>query len=147
MSNKVSAHASVRFFHKTLDPIDVTRLLKLPPDSMYRAGEPKLIRTTKGKIIEGPDWTSGFWTISSKLWVDSPKLKVHIEWLLNELEPKAEGIAQLLEQGINADFFCYSIGPNIDPPDIPKMLHQRADKLGLRIDIDHYRFDETSASV
>jgi len=138
INKKLRVYASVRFFESELNPMEVTRLLKLPPDKTYRKGEPHLIRTTKGKVLEYPARTMGFWSMSSKQWVNSPNLTTHIKWILDELEPKAENIALLLEQGIKADIYCYSSSDNDNLPNIPKTLMQRANILELPIDIEHY---------
>jgi hypothetical protein len=78
------------------------------------------------------------WSMSSREAVRSPRLSVHIEWLLSELEPKADAIRELHRRGFAADIFCYSAGTNQRPPAIPRSLRARAQALGLRIDIDRY---------
>jgi hypothetical protein len=76
--------------------------------------------------------------MSSKAWVDSPRLAVHIEWLLAELEPKAAEVRALVASGVEGDIFCYSLGRSTRAPSIPRRLRERAAALGLTIDIDHY---------
>src|SRR6185369_17113459 len=82
------AHAAVRFFGDSLDPLVVTQTLRLPPDRTARVGEPRLSRTKSGKVIEQPEHRSGMWLMSSVDCVSSTKLATHIEWLLGELEPR-----------------------------------------------------------
>lgn len=77
--------------------------------------------------------------MSSEAWVDSPRLETHLRWLLSELEPRAVEIGVLLSSGVEADFFCFSSGSSESPPALPRSIRDRADALGIRIDIDHYR--------
>jgi hypothetical protein len=65
-------------------------------------------------------------------------LATHIEWLLKELEPKAAQVRTLIASGVSGDIFCYSSGKAERPPQIPKDLRERAEALGLLIEIDHY---------
>ena len=76
--------------------------------------------------------------MASKKWVQSPRLAVHIEWLLDELEPKADAIRSLLAEGIEADFFCFSSGSTTEPPSLPHAVRDRAAALRIEIVIDHY---------
>jgi len=135
----VRAYASVRFAAVDLDPLDVTLRLKLPPDHTHRRGEPRLRRARRtGQVRESSPYPDGMWTMSSKEWVDSPRLAVHIEWLLAELEPMAADVRRLIASGVEGDIFCYSLGRSARAPAIPRRLRERAAALGLTIDIDHY---------
>jgi hypothetical protein len=80
--------------------------------------------------------------MSSEKWVQSPRLAVHIEWLLRELEPKADAIRSLLAAGVSADFFCFSSGTTATPPSLPRGIRERAASLGIEIIIDHYDLSE-----
>jgi hypothetical protein len=74
-----------------------------------------------------------------KEWVNSPRLAIHLEWLLNQLEPKRDAIATLLDSGGSiADFFCFSSGTTRIPPSVPRTIRDRAKRLGIEIVIDHY---------
>ena len=77
--------------------------------------------------------------MSSESWVESPRLETHLDWLLSQLELRVDDIRDLLSSGINADFFCFLSGSSESPPSLPKAIHDRADALGIRIEIDHYR--------
>ena len=76
--------------------------------------------------------------MSSERWVDSPRLHIHLIWLLEQLEPHRTAIAKILAAGVSADFFCYSCGSTTTPPAIPRSVRDRADALGFKIEIDHY---------
>ncbi|HKQ49544.1 MAG TPA: DUF4279 domain-containing protein [Phycisphaerae bacterium] len=132
------AHASVRFYGSALDPLTVKLALRLPADRTHRDGEPRLGRTRKGKVMEYSPYRGGMWAMTSERWVKSPRLSVHLEWLLSQLEPKAKAIAALRREGVNIDFFCFSSGSTPHPPSLPRTIRQRATALGIRIDIDHY---------
>lgn len=140
MSRRVytKAHASARIWGGSVDPLEVSRALRIPPDYTHRAGEPRLRRDGKGTIVEGPDWPHGMWSFSSEKWVQSPQLHRHLVWMLDQLECKAEQIAALLTAGAKADLYCYTCGATPNPPQLPQRLHARAAALGMSIGIDHY---------
>lgn len=134
------AYASVRFSGE--NPLIVTRALRLPADHIHRDGEPRLRRVKSGQVNEYSPYRGGMWSMSSEMWVQSPRLAVHIEWLLRELEPKADAIRSLLADGVEADFFCYSSGSTTEPPSLPRAVRDRAAALGIEIGVDHYRTSE-----
>lgn len=100
------AYASVRFWADNLDPLKITLALRLPPDHTHRDGEPRLQRVKSGQVKEYAPYRGGMWSMSSKNCVQSPRLAVHLEWLLRELEPMADVVRSLLADGIQSDFFC-----------------------------------------
>ena len=135
------AHASVRFFGDDLDPLDVTLALGIPPDHQHRRGEPRLSRARDGTVRRASDYSAGMWSMSSREWVDSPRLEVHLDWLLGQLEPLRAQVETLLAADTKADFFCYSAGKTDQPPSVPTSVRERADSLGIDIKIDHYNID------
>lgn len=132
------AHVAVRFFGESFDPLVATQTLRLPPDHAHRAGEPRLYRTKAGRIVEHPVRRSGMWSMSSREIVRSAKLATHIEWMLGQLEPRADAVRSLLSGGVSGDLFAFSSGCTAVPPPVPRQLRQRALALGLEIVIDHY---------
>jgi hypothetical protein len=132
------AYASVRFIGDSLDPLTVTLALRIPADHTHRHGEPHLVRTHKGVVTEYSPYSHGMWSMSSESRVHSPRLAVHLEWLIAQLEPKKDAIASLLRGGIHANFFCYSAGSTSVPPSLPRVLRTRAESLNIEILIDHY---------
>lgn len=133
------AYASVRFAAEDLDPLHVTQQLRLPADHTHRRDEPRLSRSIRtGRVSEYAPYSQGMWSMSSRDWVNSPRLATHIEWLLQELEPKSAEVHSLLASGVSGDIFCYSRGRTVQSPAIPKELRARAMALGLSIALDHY---------
>lgn len=133
-----STYASVRIYGAGLDPLTVTQILRLPPDHTHRTGEPRIRRMKSGEVREFSPYRQGMWGMSSKDWVASTRLDDHLVWLLDQLEPRAVGVAELLAQGITVNFFCYSSGNTATPPSISETVRNRAVALGIEIDIDHY---------
>lgn len=136
------AYASVGFHAAWLDPLYVTKALRLPPDETFRRGEPRLMRASNGRVIEHAPYDHGFWGMSSKEWVDSPRVSTHIEWILSELKPSADEVRNLADMVETARILCYSSGTTEAPQSYPKALDERASALGLFIEIDHYFFEE-----
>src|SRR5262245_42055319 len=124
------AYASVRFYSPSLDPLDVTLALRLPATFVCRRGEPRLGRNGRtGKVREYAPYSAGMWSMSSEKWVNSPRLQVHLAWLLDQLEPKATAIGKLFAAGVEADFFCFSSGYTKLPPALPRAVRGRAERL------------------
>lgn len=132
----------MRFSGEKLDPLTVTLALRLPADHIHRDGEPRLRRVKSGQVKEFAAYRGGMWSMSSEKWVQSPRLAVHLEWLLHELEPKAGAIRSLLADGMEADFFCFSSGSTTEPPSLSRAVRDRAAALGIEIVIDHYDTSE-----
>ena len=76
--------------------------------------------------------------MSSREWVSSHQLDVHVTWLLDQLEERKEALRLLLVGGVHADIFCYSLGADEQKPELPARTVARAHALGLEIEIDHY---------
>jgi hypothetical protein len=125
-----------------LDPLAVTKALRLPPDHQHRDGEPRLVRTRAGIVKETVIYHGGQWSMSSKGHVDSPRLETHLDWLLKQLEPHAETIAAFQANGTRTNFFCFTLGTSPDPPSLPRSLRDPAARLGIDIEIDHYADNE-----
>jgi len=132
------AYASVRFTSPSLDPLIVTKVLRLPPDHQHRHGEPRLTRLSNGNIQEHAYYREGLWSMSSERCVESPRLETHLDWLLSQLEPRADAIQTIISNGATVDFFCYSLGSSESPPSLPRTIKERAESLGIKIEIDHY---------
>lgn len=143
----VKAHASLRISADDLDPSEVTRHLRLPPDHVHRRGDLNIGRSSKGKVIEYAPYASGLWSMSSEKWVESPRVETHIRWLLDQIAPSAEALARLLHGGADGDIFCYSTGRTSTPPAVPKELRDRAAALGLRVGVDHYPMADADPGV
>jgi len=76
--------------------------------------------------------------MSSKTWVNSPQLDVHVTWLLDQLEERKDALHRLLAGDVRADIFCYSFSVDSRPPGLPKTTLARADALGIQVEVDHY---------
>ena len=137
----VRSHASIRVWGANLDPLVVINLLRLPYDHIHRSGGPRIRRRRDGTVHEYAPYRHGMWSMGSERWVNSNDLNAHLIWLLEELEPKAQQIQELIESGNSVDFFCFSEGYSASAPVIPKGTVDRAVALGIKIDIDHYEHD------
>lgn len=132
------AFASFRVMGEKVDPLSVTLALRMPPDATHRNGELRFKRTKKGMVMEYGPYRCGMWSMSSEPWVNSPRLAIHLEWLLDQLEPRAEALEAFRMGGAKTDFFCYSSGTVLGPPSLPRSVRKRAATLGILIEIDHY---------
>jgi hypothetical protein len=134
----IAAYASLRLYSEGLDPFEITARLELPPDHIHRNGNHRITRTKKGEVKIYAAFTAGMWSMSSKKWVKSHRLETHIRWILEQIQPKAEIVKEILASGVTGDVFCYSFGKTIIPPPVPRVLQEELERLGLKLDIDHY---------
>ena len=130
------AFATLRFSAEFLNPADVTRAIWLPPDHVHRKGE--LVRT-KGKAKTRDKHREGLWTLSSEGCVNVPELDTNVRWLLGLLEPRAEAVAGLLAQGVNAVIWCHSRGSTGKAPSLSREVRKRVEALGIAIEGEHFR--------
>jgi hypothetical protein len=107
------------------------------PDKQHRIGEPRLTRSPNGVVNEYTPYNAGVWAMSSEQSVDSPRLETHLKWLLDELEPRIDAMGLAIND-LNIDFFCFSMGASASPPSIPRAILERANRLGIRIETNHY---------
>jgi len=133
----VEAYAILRLFAEDVDPSEVTRALMLPPDYAHRRGDLRIDRTKKGKVQVCSAPSAGMWSMSSESWVTSPRLQVHIQWILDQIEPKAEALAAVLARGVTGDVYCCSFGRSASPAPGPRSLRNRLGELGLSLQISH----------
>ena len=135
------AYGSARFAAPTLDPLQVTKALRLPADFQNRPGEPRFRRTRKGRVIQQGSIPFGCGRCPQRNGSTRRRLETHLKWLLQELEPRAESI-QLLRMRIpelQTDLFCFSRGTTPHLPSLPRALvAERAEQLGFPVGIDHY---------
>ena len=81
--------AEASLFHKDLDPLTVTELLKLEPDDSWVRG----VVNSYGTPLD-----YGCWLISSKLHVASLNLGEHLGWLLDQLEERDDMLSRIKER-------------------------------------------------
>jgi hypothetical protein len=111
------AYASFRVYHDNLDPAAVTRDLGIQPSD----------------VVEG--WA---WILSTEAAVSSRDIRRHLDWLIDQLEPRHEVIRSLQSAGCRMDVFCYwrwtgQGGPTISP----RNMHGLG-LLGIELGFDIY---------
>jgi hypothetical protein len=126
--NCARTHASFRLAGSELIVADVTRRLGLKPQFTAEKGELRSAR--RGEPIRQP---TGIWSISSENALETTSIERHLRFLLSELEPVSEALAEVVEsQGLDADFFCYWLsatghgGPEVTPETLRQIADLRA---------------------
>jgi hypothetical protein len=126
-------HATLRMYHEDLDPDAVSRELGLAPERAFRRGEhhsrtaPHLVRRFGG------------WFLTSRGAVDSKDVRRHLDWLLDQLEPRSDALRRLQGAGFRMDVSCYWVssfghgGPALSP----RLMRRLAD-LNLDVWFDVY---------
>jgi hypothetical protein len=101
-ANTSRTWATFRVWGRTLNPNDISRRLELVPSEAFKAGDPR------GSSGNNGAWRHGYWSLSSRDQLSSSDLQLHIEWLLDQLEPAREEIKTLiLSSELQADIFCF----------------------------------------
>jgi len=134
----LDARAALRLMSDDLDPSEVTRMLELPPDRAHRKGDLRITRSKSGSVVTHGEFGTGMWSMSSGVWVSSPKLTTHLEWILEQIRGKGDALARLRAAGVSGDVSCYSLGRTTTPPPLPRAIEKELGDLGLSVEIDHY---------
>jgi len=92
-------------FGDNLDPVEVTELLRIPPDEAHRKGETRKTISKKGKALESVPYQFGMWSINSKE-DEYATLEQHISSLLRLMYPMKDNLLSFLDKGYTMDMFC-----------------------------------------
>ena len=134
MSENANANrtfATFRLWGKELEPGQVTEMLSLTPSKAFKRGDQR---------TETKRWPHGYWGITSENQVLSTDLALHIEWLIDRLEPVQSQLGRIMaEEGVKADIFCFweSRTGHGGPSFGPKLL-KRIAALNLELGLDIY---------
>ncbi len=125
-----SARATLRVFPGSRSAASVTERLGIAPDESHEAGD------TNAR--NGRTWAAAHWAITSTLPEDEP-LSAHLTQLLDIVEPVAELLAALHDEGMSMDWFCYIYRDNGQGgPSFAPHLLRRLGMLPALLDLDIY---------
>ena len=129
--NLVRVYATFILRGKELDPRMVTERLGIIPSRSFKRGD---------RHGDNKKWPSGFWGLTSDGRILSADLILHIEWLINQLEPVEQALLELVnEQKFNAEISCFWILPEDHGGLVlPSQLLERITDLGVNISLDIY---------
>jgi hypothetical protein len=126
--------ATFRMWGGGLEPHEVSTRLNIDPSRAHRRGD----RRGKNKV-----WANNHWELTSQDQVSSSDLEVHINWLLDQLEPgQTELLMLLAEPDVQADIFCYwesatgQGGPGFSPSVMRRLV-----EFNLKLNLDIYFSD------
>ncbi|MBI3462420.1 MAG: DUF4279 domain-containing protein [Planctomycetes bacterium] len=121
-------HATVRIYPpEVIDPREITRRLGIEPSSWQRKGDhspegkPPRIYKTHG------------WFLTSKGIVGSKDSRRHLDWLLEQIGPKAEALRELHREGCRMDVSCFwesqsgQGGPTVSPRQMEQLARLNLD--------------------
>ena len=119
---------------KGLDPHDVTSSLGISPSRSFKRGD---WRTETDK------WTINHWSLTSQNVIQSGNLSVHLEWLLDQLEPVNSKLIEILERnGINSEISCFWIFPTEHEEfELSSELMKKIASLDVKLSFDIYSSD------
>lgn len=126
--------AAFRIIDDNLDTELISSLLEIKPDHAHRKGEFNSRRDKSGKIILGPKYKNGIWSINSTL-PEISTLEEHLVSLLDRLEPVSEKILKLSAEGYRVDIFCgYFFNHGFNGGfDISPLVLARMSKMGISL--------------
>jgi hypothetical protein len=125
--------ATLRIYHDTVEPPEVTAVLGIKPTDFVRRGD------THGPSNRAATYKINGWFLSSENTVSSQDSLRHIEWLLPLVEPRRSQLGALREQGHRMEISCYWLsasghgGPTLTPD-----VMRRVAELGLGLSFDVY---------
>lgn len=128
-----SVFATLRLYHDSLAPDEITQLLGITPTDSHRRGE-----------VHGPRaqaWKQTHWSLTSQ---DQPiprDLEPHIAWVLDKVEPVRTQLMMLIESGVEADMFCFLSCYGMGGPSLSPQLMGRLAALQLPLGLDIYGAD------
>lgn len=97
----LETYATLRVFHDSLSPHEVTVVLGLQPKEIQTAGETWVDGSGAKRTVN----LNG-WFLSTEGRVNSKDNEKHLAWLVKKLSPKAKGLSELLRRGYRADICC-----------------------------------------
>jgi len=103
MGDPSTARAVLRIYKDDLDPVAVTRLIGVLPEESFRKNQPVL---TKAGVDTGRKYRIGGWLLSSEKAVSSDLLEEHVEWIVDQVLPKADAIRRLVNEGAEVNIYC-----------------------------------------
>jgi Domain of unknown function (DUF4279) len=93
--------ASFGIYGDSLEPDEITELLRLVPTRSGRKGE---VRKSPREDVKLPPRKSSFWLFTSPL-PDHIPLQGHLLWIIEQLEPKREVLGRLAKE-YKVQFVC-----------------------------------------
>ncbi|MEJ5203006.1 MAG: DUF4279 domain-containing protein [Anaerolineales bacterium] len=129
--NTTRIYATFILRGKELDPQLVTNRLGITPSRSFKRGD---------KRTEEKEWLHGFWGLTSDERIHSTDLALHIEWVINQLEPVRDRLVELMkEENIDAEISCFWILPTShEGLSLGSDLLERIAFLGLKLNLDIY---------
>lgn len=122
--------ATFRLWARDLNPDDITQRFRLSPTWAFRRGD---------KRGQADLWPHGYWEISSQGEVNSTNVALHIEWLLERIEPVREALESMRAEGVQANIVCFweSLTGHGGPIFSPHLMARLA-ALNLELALDIY---------
>ena len=117
-----------------LDPHYVSSSLGITPSKSFKRGEWR---------TETEKWTRNLWSLTSQNVIQSDNISVHIEWILNQLEPVNNKIIEILERNsIESEISCFWIFPTEHEEfELSPELMKKIAFLGVKLSFDIYSSD------
>ena len=125
--------ATLRIYHDTAEPPEVTRVLGITPTDIVRSGD------THGPSKRAATYKINGWFLSSESSVSSQDSLRHIEWLLALIEPRCAQLSALREQGHRMVISCYWLSASgHGGPTLTADIMRRVAEVGLDLEFDVY---------
>jgi len=128
-------YATLLIYPEEIDPPVVTHHLGIEPSHWQRKGEAierDGRRLPRVAILN-------LWSLTSEGQIDSRDSRRHIDWLLDQLDPKAEAVGILQEMGCQMAIFCYWLSQSGQGgPTIPASQMKRLGELNIELWFDFY---------
>ena len=125
--------ATLRIYPERLTPAEVTSRLGIEPSRSQQKGDP--LTKSKQPVFARMHG----WFLTSEGAVESRDVRRHLDWLLEQLGPRADAVRSLQADGCSMDISCYWLsfsghgGPSVSPGQMRELA-----RLGLELWFDVY---------
>lgn len=138
-----ATYATLRVYPGELGPDEVTRILGIEPTSLQKRKEVRNSLSNTQDLVK----LNG-WFLSSKDQIESPDVRRHIDWIIDQSKNSKDAFQQLRDAGVRMDVSCYWLsafghgGPSLSPFQIHKLA-----ELGLDCWFDVYFSDRDGENL
>ena len=127
-------YATLCIYHEDLEPDRINRLLGLKYTWACKKGDPISLKEpdrAKRKV--------GAWLLRTEGILDSKDSRRHIDWLIDQIDEKAEILSEMIEQGYSIRISCYWVSKHgHGGPWVSVSECERLARLRIELDFDVY---------
>jgi uncharacterized protein DUF4279 len=128
----VQTYATLRIFHRDLDPEKVSRELGIAASEGWKRGEPKSATDRRPVIAR-----YGGWLLRTPKEMSSRDAECHLTWLLDRVGPRRDLLHRLQAAGCETSISCFWVSrPSHGGVTLAAQVLERLAGMGLELEFD-----------